>query len=155
MNLPTLTPVSGLLWAGLIAGILDIAAVFIYWATQGVMPAGILMAIASSLMGPAAFSAGWAAVALGLLLHFLVSFVFAGAYVMAGLRISIMLARPVICGLAYGALAKLIMDYIVVPLSRAEFSAGSPTLAQMLLSWFIHIVLFGLPIALVASRIRR
>lgn len=41
---------------------------------------------------------------------------------------------------------------ITVPLSRADF--GEPTPVRMAISIGIHVFLFGLPIALVASRIR-
>lgn len=154
MKLPTLSPVNAVIWGGLVAGTLDIGMVFAYWATQSVWPAGILQAIASSLMGPAAYEGGAAAVALGLFLHFFVSFVFAGAYVAAASKLSMLVTRPALCGLAYGALAKIIMGELVVPLSRADFGSGGTAL-QTAISWFIHLVLFGLPIALAASRARQ
>jgi hypothetical protein len=153
MKLPILSPVNAVIWGGLIAGTLDIGTVFAYWATQDVWPAGILQAIASSLLGPAAYEGGAAAAILGFVLHFAVSFVFAGAYVAVASKLSMLITRPVLCGLAYGALAKIIMGEIVVPLSRADFGSGGTAL-QTAISWFIHLVLFGLPIALAASRVR-
>lgn len=155
MKLPNFTPMQAVLWGGLAAAVLDIGAVFAYWATQGAGPAGILKAIATSLMGPAAHESGFAAVILGLLLHFFVSYIFAAAYVAAAIRMPLLITRPILCGLAYGVIAKVVMSEVVVPLSRATFGGGDPTLLQSAISWFIHLVLFGLPIALAASRIRR
>lgn len=155
MKLPNFTPIQAIFWGGLAAAVLDIGAVFAYWATQGVGPVGILQAIASSLMGPAAHEGGYGAAALGLFLHIFVSYVFAAAYVAAASRAPVLITRPVLCGLAYGVIAKVVMAEVVVPLSRATFGGGDPTLLQSAISWFIHLVLFGLPIALAANRIRR
>jgi hypothetical protein len=106
-------------------------------------------------MGPDAYEIGLAGTLLGLFLHVFVSYVFAVAYVAAANRAPILITRPILCGLAYGAIAKVVMGEVVVPLSRATFGGGDPTLLQSAISWFIHLVLFGLPIALAASRIRR
>jgi hypothetical protein len=120
------------------------------------MPSGILQAIASSVMGLAAYepvNAG-VAVPLGLGLHFFISYMFAAAYVYAAGRVPVLLTRPVLCGLAYGVVAYVVMTFVVVPLSRANF--GGPADAWRLAqSLFIHLFLFGLPIALAASRTRR
>jgi uncharacterized membrane protein YagU involved in acid resistance len=154
MKLPNLTPIEAVLWGGLIAGVLDIGAVFAYWAAHGVGPAGIARGIATSLMGPAAYEAGNAAVLLGMVLHFFVSFTFAAAYVGLARRLPVLITHPLICGPAYGALAKVVMGQIVVPLSRATFGQETPSLEQAVISWLIHILLFGLPIALTAARMR-
>lgn len=156
MTLPTFSRAEAVLWGGLAAGVLDIGMVFAIWAMNGVMPSGILQAIASSVMGLAAYEPANAGIAvpLGLVLHFFISYVFAAAYVFAAGRAPILLARPVLCGLAYGAVAYVVMTFAVVPLSRANF--GGPADAwRFAQSLFIHLFLFGLPIALVASRIRR
>jgi hypothetical protein len=56
-------------------------------------------------------------------------------------------------GLAYGLIAYVIMTFGVVPLSRADFGSWAPPLVNLAASLFIHLFLFGLPIALAASRI--
>lgn len=156
MTLPTFSRTEAIVWGGLAAGILDIGTVFAIWAAEGVMPSGILQAISSSVMGLAAYEPANAnvAVPLGMALHFFISFVFAAAYVFAADRFPVLKTRPVLCGLAYGVVAYLVMTYIVVPLSLANF--GGPADAWRLAqSLFVHLVMFGLPIALAASRIRR
>src|SRR5688572_2190571 len=103
MNMPTFSRTEAIVWGGLAAGILDIGTVFAIWAAAGVMPSGILQAIASSVMGLAAYEPANAnvAVPLGMVLHFFISFVFAAAYVFAAERIPMLKTRPVLCGLVY------------------------------------------------------
>lgn len=144
-----------ILWGGLAAGVLDLAAVLAFWAAHGVAPVAILQSIASSLLGAQAFGGGLGAAALGLFLHFFVSFVFAGAYVAFSAWGLVMRAHPVVFGLLYGLVAAWVMTYAVVPLSRAGFGDAPPSIVNLSASLFIHLVLFGLPIALAASRIRR
>ncbi|HEX5055409.1 MAG TPA: hypothetical protein VFX02_02820 [Gammaproteobacteria bacterium] len=155
MRLPTFSRAEAILWGGLAAGVLDIGMVFAIWAAKGVMPSGILQAIASSVMGLAAYEPANAQIAmpLGMVLHFFVSYVFAAAYVLAADRVPLLKTRPVPCGLGYGVIAYLAMTLVVVPLSRANF--GPPAdVWQLAQSLFVHLALFGLPIALAASRVR-
>lgn len=142
-----------ILWGGFAAGVLDIAAVFAFWAVKGVAPAAILQSIATSLLGREAFALGVTAVLLGLFLHFAVSYVFAAAYVLVSSRVRVLRLRPVRFGIAYGVVAYVVMSFVVVPLSRAEFGDWPPPPVNLAASLFIHLFLFGLPIALAASRI--
>lgn len=146
--------VGAILWGTLAAGALDLAAVFAFWALHGVSPVTILQSIATSVLDAAAFDGGAAAALLGLFLHFLVSFLFAAAYVLVSAYASVLRARPLVFGPLYGALAYVIMTGVVVPLSRATFDGDwPPPLINLAASLFIHLFLFGLPIALAASRI--
>jgi uncharacterized membrane protein YagU involved in acid resistance len=145
---------SGIILGGLVAGVLDIAAVFAFWATNGVSPFTILQSIASARFGAASFDHGTGSALIGLFLHFAVSFVFAAGYVVAASRAPILRARPVVFGLVLGLVAYLVMTFMVVPLSNATFGASWPPPAlNLAVSLFIHLALFGLPIALVTSRV--
>lgn len=148
-----LSAAGAIAWGGLVAGVLDIAAVFAFWAVKGVAPTVILQSIATSVLGREAFELGASTVLLGAFLHFAVSYVFAAAYVLASLRARVLRSRPVTFGIAYGVVAYVIMTFVVVPLSRAEFGSWPPPLINLAASVFIHLFLFGLPIALAASRI--
>lgn len=148
-----LSAAGAIAWGGLAAGVLDIAAVFAFWSVKGVAPAVILQSIATSVLGREAFGLGASAVLLGTLLHFAVSYVFAAAYVVASLRARVLRSRPVAFGIGYGVVAYLVMTFVVVPLSRAEFGSWPPPLINFAASVSIHLFLFGLPIALAASRI--
>jgi uncharacterized membrane protein YagU involved in acid resistance len=154
MTLPSFNRTQAILWGGLAAGILDIGMVFAIWAAEGVPPGDILRAIASAVMDTAAYQGGTPAAWLGLFLHFFVSFAFAAAYVITASRVPMLQTRPVLCGIVYGLIAYAVMVYVVVPLSLANF--GPPeSMLRMAQSLSIHIFLFGLPIALAASRVRR
>ena len=142
-----------ILWGGLAAGVLDIAAVFAFWLGKGVGPITILQSIASSVLGREAFELGALAAFVGVGLHFAVSYAFAAAYVAASSRVPMLRSRPVKFGVAYGVVAYVIMTFVVVPLSRAEFGGWPPPLVNLAASLFIHLFLFGLPIAIAASRI--
>lgn len=145
---------TAILVGAFVAGVLDIAAVFAFWAVRDVPPTAILQSIASAVLGRDAHALGAPAVALGLFLHFTVSLVFAAAYVGVASRLPVLRTRPVVFGLAYGAAAYVIMTFIVVPLSRAEFGGEwPPPLVNLAASVSIHLFLFGLPIALAASRL--
>lgn len=137
----------------LAAGVLDIGAVFAFWAARDVAPLVILQSIATSVLGQGAYEQGASAASLGLFLHFAVSFVFAAAYVAASAWLPLLRSRPVAFGLAYGALAYVIMTFAVVPLSLMETRPWPPPLVNLAASISIHLFLFGLPIALFASRI--
>lgn len=106
MERPRLSPALAIAWGGLGAGVLDIGAVFAFWAARDV---------ASSVLGRAAFELGAAAAALGLFLHFAVSYTFASAYVVASARWRALRSRPIVFGIAYGVLAYGIMTFVVVP----------------------------------------
>lgn len=139
---------------GLVAGILDLAAVVAFWSVRDVPPGPILRSIATSVLGPEANDMGHPAEALGLFLHFAVSFTFAATYVLVSARAPAMRGRPFLSGIGYGAIAYVIMTFVVVPLSRADFGfTWPPPLVNLAASVSIHLFLFGLPIALAASRI--
>lgn len=155
MALPRFNIVSAIAWATIVAGVLDIAAVLGFWALRDVGPVTIFQSIASSLLGRAAFDGGAGAALLGVFLHFAVSFVFAAFYVLVSLRLPVLRRRPLIFGVLYGAAAQVIMSRVVVPLTLAEFGQRwPPPPLDFAASTFIHLFLFGLPIALVASRLR-
>jgi uncharacterized membrane protein YagU involved in acid resistance len=140
-----------ILWAGLVAGALDITFAFVFWGLKGVSPERILHGIAAGVLGPEAFGGGFAAAALGLLLHFSIAWCAAAAYCFAGQRIAVLFRRPVACGVLYGAGFYLLMSYVVVPLSATPVRVTPLTFDGL----FAHTVLFGLSIALITSRLAR
>ena len=145
--------VSAVLWGGLIAGTLDIADALIFHGVRGVAPWRILQAIASGLLGRGAFTGGAWTAALGLGLHFVIATTVAAVYALSSLRLPVLIARPVLCGAAYGLLVNVVMQYVVLPLSA--FRAGPPAppgtidWGQVNL-WLAHVFCVGLPIAFTA-----
>jgi hypothetical protein len=82
---------------------------------------------------------------LGVALHFLNAFLIVGAYFVASARISALARHPVRYGAAYGVVAYLVMNFVVVPLSAAP--QGARTLPVIVNGVLIHIVGVGLPAA--------
>jgi len=68
-------------------------------------------------------------------------------------RWALLRQRPVLCGAAYGLLLYGVMNYIVVPLSAA--GPGSKDPLWITLSIAAHVLLIGIPIALLARRAHR
>lgn len=138
--------IAAILPAGLVAGVLDLTEVSIYYAFRGVSPVRILQAIASGLLGAEAFQGGWAAASLGFVLHFVIATGAAATYYAASRRFSVLIARPVLCGLAFGLAVYVFMNHGIVPLSR---TASAPfDWARFTNSLFAHLFCVGLPIAL-------
>src|SRR4051812_45475385 len=61
--------------------------------------------------------------------------------------------RPCLCGAAYGLLLYGVMNYVVVPLSKARPAAKDPLWIG--LSIAVHVALIGIPCAVFAARAAR
>jgi hypothetical protein len=140
-----------ILYGGLVVGILDgLFALVFYGLIRGTQTLRIFQSVASGLLGKAAFEGGMKTFLLGLLLHFLVATCIAAVYYVASLKLPVLIRRPVICGLIYGMLAYLGMNYVVIPLSAA--GSGRFSWSAFLPAFVGHAFLVGLPIALIAWR---
>jgi hypothetical protein len=140
-----------ILAGGVAAGLLDIVnAIVFWWLYSGTSPHVILQSVAAGLLGKSAFAGGATTAALGLCLHFAIMFAMAAVYWLACRRWPWMIAKPVHAGITYGLLSWAAMNYVVVPLSRAQPPAFIP-------AWFAdgllaHVLLVGLVFAFVARR---
>jgi uncharacterized membrane protein YagU involved in acid resistance len=149
-----MTPARAIVYGGLTVGVLDLAdAVIFFYLRSGVSPVAILHSIAAGLLGPAAARAGGApTAALGLVLHFLIATIIVAIYVAASRRRRLLRERVVLCGLTYGLIAYVVMNYIVVPLSNAR--SGGPIVWPIVINGLlIHAFGVGLPAAWFASAI--
>jgi hypothetical protein len=135
---------------GLTAAILDNVAAFVVYGFRGATPIQILQSIASGLLGVEAFRGGLVTAALGLLLHFVIAFGWAGVYCGASRRLRVLSSRPVLSGMAYGAAVYLMMNFVVVPLSAVPKRPFVLEVAVVIL--VVHMVCVGLPIALAVRR---
>jgi hypothetical protein len=140
-----------ILWGGTLAGILDITDAFVVAGFYGVSPARVLQSIASGLLGRSSFGGGISTAALGLGLHFVIAFTAAAVFVLASLKLPMLLRRPLVFGAIYGVIVWLVMREVVLPLSL--FNQGRLTLIGLLNGLFAHIFCVGLPIALAARRL--
>lgn len=140
-----------IVWGGLIAGFLDgLDAVVFYDWMRGAPLMNIFKFIASGLLGIPAFHAGWAAILLGVALHFLIATSAATAYYLLSCKIPLLLGRPLLAGPVFGLALFFFMHYLVVPLSAAP-KQPPIHLDSFLNLVFSHVVFVGIPIALIAS----
>jgi uncharacterized membrane protein YagU involved in acid resistance len=145
-----------LLWGGLIAGAIDItyACVFSY-VRRATPPARILQSVASGALGQSAFDGGTTTAALGLLLHFLIALTWAALYYAASRKLEVLVRAAYVCGVVYGLLIYLFMNYVVIPLSAAPFKGTPPATLTLVTGLLAHVLGIGLPIALAARRYSR
>jgi len=121
---------------GLVAGLVDIGAAALI---NKVDPIIILRAIATGVEGRAAFKGGWQSALLGLGLQCAMSIIIAALFVGAVGRFRALRRRWVLAGLAAGPVIFTVMEFAVVPLSRAwpkaHFTPVTivPNLAAMML----------------------
>lgn len=136
---------------GAVAGALDIAyACLHYNVVYKTPPMRILQSVAAGVMGPQQSQAGgWSTAAVGLGLHFLIAMLMAAGFVIASLAVPALRKFAWASGPLYGLMLYAVMNYLVVPISRA---GGSPPVGQFFYGALAaHILLVGLPIALIAK----
>ena len=138
-----------IVWGGLLAGLGDITFAFVVWRAVG--PVRVLQSVASGLLGTGAREGGLATAALGAVLHFTIAFIWATVFWLASRKLKVLVRRPVVCGLLYGAVVYAFMYFVVLPLSaiHAKFPHDA---SAILLSLAGHMILIGLPIALAAYK---
>lgn len=140
-----------ILWGGLIAGTLDITEALVFQWAMGRAPVRVLYYIASGVIGrDAAYSGGTPAAALGLVLHFVIAYTAATVYVLASLRLPLLVRRASLCGMTYGLIVMVFMQAVVLPL--AGFRAGFPSGVGLANLTFAHLFCVGLPIGLATKR---
>jgi hypothetical protein len=134
--------------ATLVAGTLDILFAVILSSVFGKGPAVMLRGVASGPF-PGAQDWGTAGSILGLATHFTLMAIMAAAFVLAARSWPRLLADPVQSGVLYGLVTYVAMNLIVVPL---RFGNWPPTPRSVATQLFAHVVLVGIPIALIAAR---
>jgi hypothetical protein len=143
------TVVPAIAIGGLIVGILDITSAFITWWCKGVRPVRGLQGIAAGLLGSQSFQGGVATAGLGLTIHFFVAFMVVIVFYVASRKFQILTRHAVVSGFVYGVVVYLFMYWFVLPNVFPKFrhSISSDVLAVV-----VHMVLIGLPTALVVRR---
>lgn len=114
------------LLAGLIAGVFDITDNIVMNHYRQISPAQIFRFIASGLVGPRAAAQSAFAVPLGVVMHFALAVFWVGLFYLLARRFAVLARRPVLGGLAYGAVVWMIMNWIALPLSRVPHRATPP-----------------------------
>lgn len=137
-------------WGGLMCGVFDIVYAFLFFGALGARPIRILQSIASGLLGRASFEGGLKTAALGLFLHFVISFGAATVYYLASRKLTFMVRHAAGAGLAYGVAVYLFMNYVVIPLSAVRKQPFN--LKMFGINMLEHMLLVGLPIALATRK---
>lgn len=141
-----------LLYGTLLVGIIDGMDAVVFFGLRGVRPLQVFQAIASGVLGRAAFAGGQATAWLGVALHFFIAFCVCLIYLLASSRVMVLRRAPVACGVLYGLAVYLVMNLIVVPASAA--APGTPSWPVVVNGILIHMLGVGLPAALVAAATR-
>ncbi len=141
-----------ILWIGLLAGTLDISENLIFNQLRGITPTMVFQFIASGLIGMRAFHGGGASVALGVAIHFTIAIFWTAVFYAASRKLAILTRRPVICGLLYGGLVYVIMNFAVLPFSGIPHAQAAMTLASRISGVLALLFCIGLTISLLVRR---
>ncbi len=143
---------SSILLGGLVAGAFDITYAIVFsYLRRGVLPSRVLQSVASGLLGPQAYEGGMSTAALGLALHFFIALSAAAVFVLASRYLPALTRMPVLAGAVYGAGIYVVMNWVVIPLSRIG-PKPFPPLIVLTTGLLVHMFLIGVPIALAARR---
>ena len=134
--------------ATLFSGSLDILFAMILTVTRGGEIGNMLRSVASGPF-PAATGMGASGAVLGLVVHFALMAIMAAAFMWIVSNRRVLLDTPYRTGIAFGVVTYFIMNWIVVPL---RFDAPPTKPMQLATQLFAHIVLVGIPFALIATR---
>lgn len=93
-----------------------------------------------------AIQGGLATAALGWVIHFFIAFAVASVFYIASRKIVFLIRHPVISGLLYGVVVYGVMYWVVMPLA---YPVVRPSLSRDLTAVCVHMILIGLPIALI------
>jgi hypothetical protein len=141
-----------ILLATAVAGTLDILFAVILTLLYGREPGNMLRYVAS---GPFPSAKDWATpgAVLGLVVHFTLMAIMATVFVIIARRHPDILRSPLKWGVIYGLVTYVVMNLIVVPLRfQTPFPPSATGIATQL---FAHIVLVGIPFALITARTLR
>jgi hypothetical protein len=136
--------------ATLLVGTLDISDAFIFYHLRGISPIRILQGIASGVLGRAAFGMGHRAALLGLFFHFFIAFCAASVFLLAARKLPIA-HHPWLYGTLFGVTLYIVMNYIVLPLSKIGLRP-MPPLVPLVNGVAALVFCIGIPLAFIARR---
>ena len=139
--------VAGAALGGLAAAVLDIGVAALI---NRVGTDVVLRAIARGVLGRAAMSGGASAAALGFGLQLAMGALIGAIYGLAAARVRPLIDRWLLCGVVYGVVIFLVMEFVVVPLS-AVGKVTHFTLTTLTLN-MSAMLLFGTAVAFAAWR---
>ena len=135
---------------GIVVGSLDITYAVLFWSFRGVAPTRVFQSVAAGILGKASFNGGMNSALLGAACHYFIAFSIVIVYWLAARWLPVLTRHAVICGIVYGIVVYIVMNYVVIPLSNAARPKTFNPL-WVSLSVIVHMFLIGLPAALFAS----
>lgn len=145
----TAAPIRPFAWPPILAGGLAIAigdiafaiSVWFEWNLAGLQR--VFQSIAVGVLGRESFAGGWSTALLGAALHLFIATMFVLAAVLAGSRWPRVVRDPLSWGPVYGVFLYVVMNFIVMPLSRVGATPSFSRPWPIALSIVAHIV-FGI-----------
>lgn len=144
--------VRAILWAGLVAGTIDIiSAIVVSGAFSGTFaPIRLLQSVASGAAGKSAYEGGLGMALIGLLFHYCFALMFATVFFLLYPVLPFLHRKTVLWGMVYGVVAWTIMNGLVIPLSKI---GPVPFIWwKALINMIILMYAIGIPIALIAKK---
>ncbi len=126
------------------------AALVNFYSKTGKDPQIVLKYIASAVVGKEAFAGGTTMSVLGLLLHFLIAFIWTLIFFWIYPKLKFLSFDRILTGILYGIFIWFIMSHLVVPMSKA--SVGAFDLKQAAIAVLILIGAIGLPLSFIAYK---
>ena len=140
-----------ILLGGTVAAALDILFAITFAAYNGMEAERLLQVVASGALGQAAFVGGHHSAALGLLFHFLLSYLWAAIFFVIAWHVPALTRRPLLSGIGFGVIVFFAMRLVVLPLSAFPFPVTFK-LFNSAMDLLSHMFLFGLPIAIATRK---
>ena len=150
MNSPSI--VKPIAVATLVSGSLDILFAMILTVSFGREIPNMLRFVASGPF-PSATEMGAGGAVLGLVVHFALMAIMATIFVLVARRAPTLIERPWLAGVGYGVITYVVMNWLVVPI-RFDTPLPPKTLS-IVTQVFAHVVLVGIPFALITARALR
>jgi len=143
-----------LIAGGIVVGSLDITYAILFWSFRGVAPTRVFQSVAAGILGRDSFNLGMKSALLGAALHYFIAFSIVIVYYIASKWLPLLIEHAVICGIVYGVIVYIVMNYVVIPLSNAA-RPKTFNLLWVSCSVIVHMFLIGLPAALFARTARQ
>jgi len=142
-------------WIGLVAGTLDIGENIIFNAFRHVTPKMVFQYIASGLIDGRAFTMGGQSVALGVVIHYAIAMTWTVIFFLLSRKLIFLTRHAAISGIVYGGIVYIIMNFIVLPLTRVPHAPRAMTLASRISGVLALLFCIGLAISLLVRKFAR
>ena len=140
--------ITAVLLTGLIVSLLDGAAAIIHaYARSGIAPDKLFRYIASALLGSDAYNGGAGIILFGIFLHFLIALTWSAVFFILYPRFWFLRGNKLITGCLYGIFVWLMMNFVVLPLTRVpplKFSTSGVITGVLIYMFIIGCTIVGL-----------